>query len=104
MRPKHVPIRTCIVCRRQRPKREMIRVVRSPEGRVHPDTTGKARGRGAYLCPERGCWERAVQAARGPLDHALKGPVSPEELAELRMFAQTLPAVAPPASQPDTNR
>lgn len=79
----------------------MIRVVRSPEGHAHPDTTGKAHGRGAYLCRERRCWERALQAPRGPLAHALKGPIGPEELAELRMFAQSLPVEAPPANQPD---
>lgn len=105
MRQKHVPIRTCIACRRQRPKREMVRIVRSPEGHVHADTTGKAHGRGAYLCRERGCWERALEPSRGPLVHALKSPIGPEELAELRAFAQSLLVEAPAAAnQPDTNR
>jgi len=79
----------------------MIRIVRNPEGHVHPDLTGKAHGRGAYLCRERGCWEKALRASRGPLAHALKGSPSAEELAELHKFAETLPVEAPPANQPD---
>lgn len=92
MRQKHVPTRTCVACRQPRPKRALLRVVRAPDGAVRLDQTGKAHGRGAYLCGTQPCWNRALQ--RGILPHALKGPVSPEDAATLRAFAESLPATA----------
>ncbi|MDQ7028490.1 MAG: YlxR family protein [Ardenticatenia bacterium] len=85
---KHIPIRTCVACRTRRPKRELIRVVRTPEGQVQVDPTGKAKGRGAYLCPQVPCWERVLQR-HTILAHALKGPVPAEALEELRKFMVT---------------
>ena len=75
--PKTVPIRQCIGCREQRPKKELIRVVRSPEGTVSLDFRGKAPGRGAYLCRNASCLKQAVKS-RG-LERALSVPV-PEEV------------------------
>ena len=49
----------CVACRRTRPKRELIRLVRTAEGGVAVDLTGKMNGRGAYLCPEDPCWTLA---------------------------------------------
>ena len=49
---KKIPMRQCTGCREMKPKREMIRVVRSPEGSVSLDFKGKAPGRGAYICPD----------------------------------------------------
>lgn len=92
-RPKHVPQRTCIACRQPRAKRDLVRVVRTPEARVQLDPTGKLAGRGAYLCRARGCWEQALQG--GKLSAALKTAVGPDELAALRAFAATLPANLP---------
>ena len=89
-RRKHVPLRTCIACQRKRPKRELIRIVRTPEGMTAIDIKGKQAGRGTYLCPSRGCWEAALQ--RGALGRALQVPVSVEEAAALRAFAVSLPA------------
>ncbi len=87
---KHVPIRTCIACRTQRPKRELIRIVRTPEGEVHVDPTGKAKGRGAYLCPDVTCWERVLKR-NTILSHALKveGPIPAEAVEELRAYMAT---------------
>ena len=65
---KHVPQRTCIGCRETLSKRELMRIVRTPEG-VRYDPTGKANGRGAYLHDKRSCWERAL---KGSLAKALK--------------------------------
>ena len=48
---KKIPVRRCVGCNAQRPKRELVRVVRSPEGEISIDLRGKAPGRGAYLCP-----------------------------------------------------
>lgn len=84
---KHVPIRTCVACRTQRPKRELIRIVRTPEGEVHVDPTGKAKGRGAYLCPQAACWELAIKR-NAILAHALKGPIPAEAVEELRAYME----------------
>ena len=59
---KSVPMRQCVGCREMKPKKELIRVVTTPEGEVHIDYSGKANGRGAYLCPSESCLKRAVKA------------------------------------------
>jgi predicted RNA-binding protein YlxR (DUF448 family) len=76
MKPKHVPMRTCVGCRVSRPKKELIRVVRTPEARVELDFMGKKSGRGAYLCPSKECLHKAVKAAQ--LERALKTKISDE--------------------------
>lgn len=58
---KHIPIRTCVVCREKDSKRALVRVVRTDQGLV-VDPTGKRSGRGAYLCDDAACWERAVKS------------------------------------------
>ena len=60
--PKTIPIRQCIGCREQKPKPELIRVVRSPSGEVSLDPRGKASGRGAYLCRDAACLKKAVKS------------------------------------------
>ena len=70
MPPRHIPQRTCVACRSERPKREMVRIVRAPDGAVGVDLTGKRSGRGAYLCLQPGCWQTALK--RHALDKALK--------------------------------
>lgn len=82
MRQKHIPMRTCVGCRTSHPKRDLIRVVRDPEGKVHLDLTGKLSGRGAYLCPKVECLERAVKGRQ--LDRALELTISDEVLADLK--------------------
>ena len=57
--PKKIPMRQCVGCREMKEKRELIRVVRSPEGEVSLDFRGKKPGRGAYLCPDPECLKRA---------------------------------------------
>ena len=86
-RIKHVPQRTCVGCRETLPKRQMIRIVRTPEG-VHVDPTSKLAGRGAYLHDRRECWERGL---RGGLAHALKTELSAEDRARLEDFMNSLP-------------
>jgi uncharacterized protein len=66
-------------------KRELVRVVRQPEGSVIADPTGKANGRGAYVHSDPSCWELAL--AKGKLDRALKTSVSSDDLRALRQFA-----------------
>lgn len=88
-RRKHVPMRTCIVCRQSQGKRELVRIVRTPAATVEIDLTGKAAGRGAYLCRARTCWDQALSGHR--LSAALKASPNAEELATLAAFAATLP-------------
>lgn len=59
---KKIPQRQCLGCREMKPKRELLRVVRSPEGKVTLDSKGKAPGRGAYVCPNAECLKRAVKS------------------------------------------
>ena len=59
---KKIPMRQCLGCREMKPKKELIRVVRSPEGTISLDFRGKANGRGAYLCPDPACLKKAVKA------------------------------------------
>lgn len=95
-RPKHIPLRTCIVCRQERGKRELIRIVRTPNAGVQVDPTGKLAGRGAYLCRSRACWEQALHGQR--LAGALKVTLSVEEVAGLRAFMASLPENQPAES------
>src|SRR4051794_9219358 len=89
VRPKHVPQRTCIACRSHDAKRGLVRVVRTPEGVVEVDETGKKNGRGAYLCRNRQCWETGV--GRKALDNALKIQIDPESRTRLKSYGESLP-------------
>ena len=70
MKLKKIPLRMCSGCSERKPKKELVRVVRSPEGEISLDATGKKAGRGAYLCNSRDCLKRARKAKR--LERALK--------------------------------
>lgn len=59
---KKIPMRQCLGCREMKPKRELIRVVRSPVGEISLDFKGKAPGRGAYICPAPACLKQAIKA------------------------------------------
>ncbi|HEY7063981.1 MAG TPA: YlxR family protein [Chloroflexota bacterium] len=97
-RPRHVPARTCVGCREEQPKRQLVRIVRAPSGGVTVDPTGKAAGRGAYLCRRPECWTDALR--RGALAGALRVTLSPEDRAGLDAFAASLaPALAAPADR-----
>lgn len=99
MRRKHVPLRTCVACREIRPKREMVRIVRPPEGTVTVDERGKAAGRGAYLCRRRACWTLALR--KGRLEQALRASLSEQEREALRLYSQRLPEDQPESVQED---
>lgn len=77
-RPDHIPMRTCAVCRQVRPKRAMTRIVRSADGTVAVDRSGKAAGRGTYICDDPACHE-PKQLAAG-IQRALEVQVAPETL------------------------
>ena len=59
---KKIPQRQCMGCRERKAKRELIRVVRQPEGTVSLDFSGKMNGRGAYLCPDPECLKKAIRS------------------------------------------
>ncbi len=80
-RPKQVPVRTCVVCREKAGKRTLTRLVSTPDG-VVIDPTGKMNGRGAYLCDQKQCWERAVNT--DILAKALKTPLSADDRIRLK--------------------
>jgi predicted RNA-binding protein YlxR (DUF448 family) len=58
---KHIPVRTCVVCRQKAGKRALVRIVRTADG-IQVDLAGKMNGRGAYICDRESCWERVVQS------------------------------------------
>jgi predicted RNA-binding protein YlxR (DUF448 family) len=88
-RLKHIPLRTCISCRETKPKRELLRVVRTPDGHVMIDATGKKSGRGAYLCARYSCWENAIKKKR--LEQEFEQAIAEEDRAGLDAFIATLP-------------
>ena len=77
MRKKHIPLRTCVICRKKTDKRRLQRIVRSPDGGISADPTGKQDGRGAYLCDDPNCWDKAL--ASNILDLQLGTRISDEE-------------------------
>jgi predicted RNA-binding protein YlxR (DUF448 family) len=89
LRPRRVPQRTCVACRSTEAKRRLVRVVRTPEGRVELDATGKKNGRGAYVHDQRSCWDEALKKDR--LGRALKVSVAPADLQALTQHAASLP-------------
>jgi predicted RNA-binding protein YlxR (DUF448 family) len=89
-------MRTCIACRQKRPKRELVRIVRTPEGNIEVDPKGKSSGRGAYLCSDQTCWALALDHEK--LGRALKCQVSAADVAGLKQFAELLAAQAAPAA------
>ena len=64
MRQKRVPMRMCLGCGEMKPKKELVRIVKSPEGDVSVDLHGKAPGRGAYVCKSADCLEKAIKSRR----------------------------------------
>ena len=74
--PKRIPMRQCLGCREMKPKPELVRVVRSPEGGVSVDLRGKAPGRGAYVCCSADCLKKALRSKA--LGRALGVEIPPE--------------------------
>lgn len=64
MKPKKIPMRMCLGCGEMKIKKELIRVVKSPEGEISLDFTGKKPGRGAYICHSSDCYEKARKGRR----------------------------------------
>ena len=75
-------MRMCVSCREMQPKKELVRVVRTPEGAVVLDATGRANGRGAYLCKKSACLEKAIKSHA--LERALEAKIDNETYDTLR--------------------
>ncbi len=75
-RPRKIPLRICIGCQEKKPKKELVRVVRTPQSEIVLDLTGKKSGRGAYICPQKGCLKKALKGKR--LEKNLQQSVSEE--------------------------
>lgn len=81
LKPRKIPLRMCVGCRNRDDKRNLIRVVRTPEQEVVVDPTGKRAGRGAYICPRVECLRKAVKSRA--LERALNVAVTAEILSQL---------------------
>ena len=79
---KSIPLRTCMGCNEKKPKKELVRIVKNNEGQIFLDKTGKAQGRGAYICDSVECLEKVVKSKR--LEKALECKISEEIYDNLR--------------------
>ena len=79
---RKIPMRQCLGCNAHRPKKELIRVVRTPEGAIVLDLVGKKSGRGAYICKNKKCLEMAFKKKQ--LDYSFKEKVSAETYEKLK--------------------
>ena len=98
-RPKHVPQRTCVACREKNAKRTLTRIVRTPDGQIEIDPSGKRNGRGAYLCMQASCWQRALTTP--VLARALKSEIDETARVTLQTYMDSLtdqPATAAAAN------
>ena len=79
---KKVPLRMCFACKESKPKKELIRIVKTSGGEVSVDSTGKKNGRGAYICPSVSCLEKAIKTKR--LSRAFEMPIENELYEKMR--------------------
>lgn len=87
---KRIPMRQCIGCRERKAKYEFIRVVHTPEGEVLIDATGRKNGRGAYICKNKECLEKAFKT--GAINRTFKIQADPEVLKALKAEMEGLDA------------
>ena len=90
MKTRKIPMRMCVGCREMKPKGSLIRVVRSPEGEVSLDPVGRKPGRGAYVCRDVACLNRAIRQKQ--LERQLQAALSPETAEALRETLAALQA------------
>jgi uncharacterized protein len=84
--PRHIPYRSCVVCRQSFPKRELVRVIVAGTGEIQIDVTGKAAGRGAYLCRKHECWDST--SAVDALGRALRIQNGEMEISKFEILAE----------------
>ena len=81
LKPRKIPMRMCVGCREMKPKMELLRVVKPQDGDAHIDRTGKAQGRGAYVCQSVECLKKAQKTKA--LDRALETKIEDSVFAQL---------------------
>lgn len=81
MKKKKIPLRKCLGCEKNKNKKELVRIVKTPDNEVLIDLTGKVNGRGAYICNNRECFKKAIKSNR--ISRSLKTEISKEKLEEL---------------------
>lgn len=79
---KKKPLRTCMACNEQKEKQELLRIVKSKEGIIEPDVTGKKNGRGAYICKNEECLNKLIKSKR--LERIFEKEISPELYESIR--------------------
>jgi predicted RNA-binding protein YlxR (DUF448 family) len=82
------PQRTCVSCHTTTSKRDLVRIARTPEGRVVPDSSSKAPGRGAYLCTNQNCWESALKT--GVLGRALRTTITEADAKQVAEYGHDI--------------
>lgn len=82
MKKKKIPLRKCVACNEHRPKKELIRIVKTKEGIVEMDLTGRLNGRGAYICPDMECLENAIKSKK--ISRSLESDIKNDVYEELR--------------------
>ena len=99
VKPRKIPMRMCVGCREMKPKKELLRVVKPQEGEARIDRTGKAPGRGAYVCDRLECLKKArkSRALERALDTAIDGAVFDELERQIAPAAETGPQANAPA-------
>ena len=85
---KHIPLRTCVACREVKSKRELVRLVRSADGDIQVDTSGREPGRGAYLCRMPECWQIGITGGR--LEHVLRTSITAQNRERLVEYGKSL--------------
>jgi predicted RNA-binding protein YlxR (DUF448 family) len=83
VRKKKIPLRMCVGCQEMKPKKELIRIVRTPEAEVILDPTGKKSGRGVYICAQKECLVKALKGNR--LEKSLQQPISEDIITRLKI-------------------
>jgi predicted RNA-binding protein YlxR (DUF448 family) len=86
--PNKAPQRTCVACGAIRDQAQLVRIVQSANANLSIGNSSRERGRGAYICPSRQCWERALKGTR--LEHALRAKLTNENRAALLQYSSTL--------------
>lgn len=82
MKKRKIPLRLCLGCGMKKDKRELVRVVKTPEGDVLLDETGKKSGRGAYICPNINCFDAALKTKK--LEKNLKQAINQDVIEKIR--------------------
>ena len=93
---RHVPERSCVACGAKMPKSQLVRIVRTGQGPIIVDISGRESGRGAYLCHIPECWDRAL--GKGALERSFKQALSTQDLGPVLTYYES--DIAPPATAP----